>query len=122
MQTCQKLGKGNGGFYQPGYGDGATMHLKMMCLGKNWDPQTSLYGERRPVDGAEPPPIPSEFHKLVQRAIQDTHAYLSKEVKQKNVESVLPSMTPDICIVNFYTNTGRLGLHKVLLTFNYKQN
>ncbi|KAK1362735.1 putative DNA oxidative demethylase [Heracleum sosnowskyi] len=109
VQTCQKLGKGNGGFYQPGYGDGAK---KMMCLGKNWDPRTCSYGERRPVDGAEPPPIPGEFHKLVQKAIQNTHAYLLEEVGQKNVESVLPSMTPDICIVNFYTSTGRLGLHK----------
>ncbi|KAK1362737.1 DNA oxidative demethylase [Heracleum sosnowskyi] len=112
VQTCQKLGKGNGGFYQPGYGDGAKMLLKMMCLGKNWDPKTGSYGERRPVDGAEPPPIPGEFHMLVQKAIQDTHAYLLEEVGQKNVESVLPSMTPDICIVNFYTSTGRLGLHK----------
>lgn len=112
VQTCQKLGLGNGGFYQPGYGDGATMHLRMMCLGKNWDPKTSRYEERRPVDGAEPPPIPGEFHKLVQKAIQDTHAYLLKEVKQIDLESVLPSMTPDICIVNFYTSTGRLGLHK----------
>lgn len=113
MKTCRKLGQGNGGFYQPGYGDRAKMHLKMMCLGKNWDPQTSSYGERRPEDGAEPPPIPREFHQLVQSAIQYTHAYLLKEDKQTNVESVLPSMTPDICIVNFYTHNGRLGLHKV---------
>ncbi|KAL8118829.1 DNA N(6)-methyladenine demethylase ALKBH1C-like [Apium graveolens] len=112
VQTCRKLGIGNGGFYQPGYGDGAKMHLKMMCLGKNWDPQTSLYQKRRPVDGAEPPPIPSEFHKLVQKAIQYAHAYLLEEVGNKNVESVLPSMIPDICIVNFYTSSGRLGLHK----------
>jgi alkylated DNA repair dioxygenase AlkB len=29
------------------------------------------------------------------------------------VEDVLPAMSPDICIVNFYTTTGRLGLHQV---------
>ncbi|KAI5391396.1 hypothetical protein KIW84_076266, partial [Lathyrus oleraceus] len=25
---------------------------------------------------------------------------------------ILPSMTPDICIVNFYSTSGRLGLHQ----------
>ncbi|WOH10867.1 hypothetical protein DCAR_0730342 [Daucus carota subsp. sativus] len=112
VQTCRKLGLGNGGFYQPGYGDQANMHLKMMCLGKNWDPKSSSYEERRSEDGAEPPPIPIEFHQLVQKAIQDTHAHQCKQVKQKDVESVLPSMTPDICIVNFYTTNGKLGFHK----------
>lgn len=112
VRTCRKLGRGNGGFYQPAYEDGAKMHLNMMCLGKNWDPKTSSYGERRPVDDAEPPPIPSEFHQLVEKAIQVTHAHLLTEDKQKEVESVLPSMKPDICIVNFYTSNGKLGLHQ----------
>lgn len=85
----------------------------MMCLGKNWDCESKLYAERRAADGAEPPPIPREFHQLVQKAIQDADSYLLKEVKQSYVESVLPLMTPDICIVNFYTSTGRLGLHQV---------
>ncbi|BAT97569.1 hypothetical protein VIGAN_09104900 [Vigna angularis var. angularis] len=29
-----------------------------------------------------------------------------------HAEDILPSMTPDICIVNFYTNNGKLGLHQ----------
>lgn len=91
------------------------LHLKMMCLGKNWDPETSKYGERRTVDGAKPPLIPSEFHQLVHKAIQDTQASLQKMFKRKNVEGTLLPLSPDICIVNFYTNSGRLGLHQVLL-------
>ncbi|KAK1362025.1 hypothetical protein POM88_046499 [Heracleum sosnowskyi] len=116
VQTCQKLGRGNGGFYQPVFSNGGSVHSKIMCLGKIWVFETKLYAERRAVDGAEPPPIPSEFHNLVQKAIQDAHAYLLKEDKQSHVESVLPLMTPDICVVNFYTTTGRLGLHQVIFT------
>lgn len=112
VKTCRQLGLGSGGFYQPVYGDGAKLHLKMMCLGKNWDPETSKYGERRPIDGAKPPLIPSEFHQLIHKALQDTQASLQKMVKRKNVEGTLPSLSPDICIVNFYTNSGRLGLHQ----------
>ncbi|KAA8540225.1 hypothetical protein F0562_024212 [Nyssa sinensis] len=45
-------------------------------------------------------------------AIQDSHAWLKKESKSYNVEDILPSMSPNICIVNFYTKSGRLGLHQ----------
>ncbi|CAH8358553.1 unnamed protein product [Eruca vesicaria subsp. sativa] len=50
-----ELGLGEGGFYQPHFRDGASLHLKMMCLGKNWDPQTSRYGDTQPHDGSVPP-------------------------------------------------------------------
>lgn len=85
----------------------------MMCLGKHWDPETSTYSGERPSDGAKPPLIPDEFHDLVKRAIKDSHAYLEKHCKKRDVEDILPSMSPNICIVNFYTKSGRLGLHQV---------
>ncbi|CAK9179843.1 unnamed protein product [Ilex paraguariensis] len=112
IKTCRELGLGTGGFYQPGYRDGAKLHLKMMCLGKNWDPETSKYSDHRSIDGAKPPIIPDEFHKLVKGAIQDSHSYLKKQLNARNVEGSLPSMSPNICIVNFYTSSGRLGLHQ----------
>lgn len=112
VKKCRDLGMGFGGFYQPGYGDGAKLHLKMMCLGKNWDPETSMYGACRPIDGAKPPIIPNEFHQLVQRTIQESHAVIGKDTKSSSVEKILPSMSANICIVNFYSETGRLGLHK----------
>ncbi|KAI3512223.1 hypothetical protein L1887_19516 [Cichorium endivia] len=34
VKTCRELGTGDGGFYQPGYDNGAKLHFKMMCLGK----------------------------------------------------------------------------------------
>lgn len=111
---CRDLGLGPGGFYQPGYRDGANLHLKMMCLGKNWDPVTSQYGTARPTDGAVPPTIPAEFYQLVGKAIQDSHALIEKKSRgRRDIEAELPFMSPDICIANFYSATGKLGLHQV---------
>jgi len=70
----------------------------MMCLGKNWDPRSRLYGSTRPIDGAQAPAIPREFTHIVQAVI--------------SAATEVPQITPDICIVNFYDSTGRLGLHQ----------
>ncbi|GLT56049.1 hypothetical protein SLA2020_291220 [Shorea laevis] len=112
VKKCRELGLGPGGFYEPGYRDGAKLHLKMMCLGKNWDPETSKYDDHRSVDGAKSPAIPHEFCQLVGEAIKDSHALILGNSNARNVEEILPSVSPDICIVNFYTATGRLGLHQ----------
>nr|KYP45483.1 Alpha-ketoglutarate-dependent dioxygenase alkB isogeny [Cajanus cajan] len=112
VKVCRELGVGPGGFYQPGYASGAKLRLKMMCLGKDWDPQTYKYGKKRVIDGSEPPSIPNYFSELVSRSIKEAHSLIKKECRVWNVEDELPSMTPDICIVNFYTNNGKLGLHQ----------
>ncbi|BFG24127.1 hypothetical protein CerSpe_104010 [Prunus speciosa] len=112
VKLCRDLGLGPGGFYQPGYRDGAKLNLKMMCLGKNWDPETSSYGDHRPFDGAKPPSIPVEFFQLVKSAIEESHSLIRKDSKVSNSESILPWMSPDICLVNFYSSSGRLGLHQ----------
>ncbi|KAF8110520.1 hypothetical protein N665_0083s0082 [Sinapis alba] len=112
VKKCRELGLGEGGFYQPGYGDGALLHLKMMCLGRNWDPQTSRYGDSRPRDGSIPPKIPFEFNQFVQKAIKDSQSLVATSSKKTKGEDEIPSMSPDICITNFYTSTGRLGLHQ----------
>ncbi|KAK2647487.1 hypothetical protein Ddye_014976 [Dipteronia dyeriana] len=119
VKTCQELGKGPGGFYQPGYKSGAKLRLQMMCLGLNWDPETREYEELRSFDGCEPPAIPGKFLRLVQRAIQDAHALIEKDLIANNVEEILPAMSPDICIVSFYNTRGRLGLHQDRDETNY---
>ena len=116
VKKCRDLGLGLGGFYQPGYRDGAKLRLKMMCLGKNWDPETGNYGDHRPVDEAKPPTIPAEFYELVKKSIEDSHSLIQKNSKSSNVESILPWMSPNICLVNYYSENGRLGLHQVCLT------
>ncbi|KAD4888603.1 hypothetical protein E3N88_20676 [Mikania micrantha] len=48
------------------------------------------------------------FHKnlfLVQALVQDAQTHLKSD-------NEIPSMCPDVCLVNFYTSTGRLGLHQ----------
>ena len=49
MKKCRDLSIGFGGFYDPSYRNGGKLHLKMLCLGKNWDPETSMYGDQRPI-------------------------------------------------------------------------
>ncbi|WJX71592.1 hypothetical protein P8452_55571 [Trifolium repens] len=93
VKVCRELGLGEGGFYQPGYEGGTKLHLKMMCLGKNWDPQTSEYGDYRPCDGSVPPEIPREFLTLVHSAIEDSYS-----VTKPSESKPFPSISPDICI------------------------
>ncbi|KAJ6865509.1 hypothetical protein NC651_035922 [Populus alba x Populus x berolinensis] len=112
VKTCREIGRGPGGFYRPGYKNGAKLRLQMMCLGLNWDPETRKYEDQSPADGCKPPCIPRKFNQLVETAIQDAHGLLGKDCALSNVEDMLPAMSPDICIVNFYTTTGRLGLHQ----------
>ncbi|XP_002529184.2 uncharacterized protein LOC8260434 [Ricinus communis] len=112
VNKCRNLGLGPGGFYQPGYRGGAKLRLKMMCLGRNWDPDTSSYEELRSIDGAAAPIIPDEFCELVKKAMKDSIALSQRNNKATSAEDILPGMTPDICVVNFYSTSGRLGLHQ----------
>ncbi|WVZ52744.1 hypothetical protein U9M48_003774, partial [Paspalum notatum var. saurae] len=73
-------------------------YLWMMSLGKNWDPTARSYGPTRPFDGAQAPTIPDAFKMIAQTA--------------NSTASESPQITPDICIVNYYTNSGKLGLHQ----------
>ncbi|KAF9685332.1 hypothetical protein SADUNF_Sadunf03G0043500 [Salix dunnii] len=112
IKLCRDIGLGPGGFYQPVYRDGGRMHLKMMSLGRSWDPDRGEYVEHRPVDGAKAPIFPSDFHPLVERAIKDSHALIERNLKSTSAEVILPSLSPNICVVNFYSESGRLGLHQ----------
>ncbi|GJZ72733.1 oxoglutarate/iron-dependent dioxygenase [Tanacetum coccineum] len=101
VKICQEFGMGPGGFYQPGFNSGAKLNLHMMCFGRNWDPQTK-YAARYRCDGSQTPPVPDKLVSLVKTSIKDSQAHDDK----------IPSMHPHICIVNFYTTTGRLGMHQ----------
>lgn len=85
----------------------------MMCLGLSWDPETRKYEEFRLADGSKTPSIPDHFSSLVERSLQVAHALIKKEFQVTRVEDILPSLSPNICIVNFYSASGRLGLHQV---------
>ncbi|CAL9228733.1 unnamed protein product [Arabidopsis halleri] len=110
VKTCRELGVKPAGFYQPGYRVGSKLHLQMMCLGRNWDPQTK-YSKNTDID-SKAPDIPVAFSVLVEEAIREAHALIDRESGTEDAERILPVMSPDICIVNFYSETGRLGLHQ----------
>ncbi|KAL9247254.1 hypothetical protein vseg_020704 [Gypsophila vaccaria] len=106
LEICRHHGLGPTSFYQPSFGEGGKMHLKLMCFGAFWNPETNRYGESRP-------PIPQKFLELVDRAITDSRSLIAEDPRVKDVESVLPSVKPDVCLVNYYApRTGRLGLHQ----------
>ncbi|KAG7553696.1 Alpha-ketoglutarate-dependent dioxygenase AlkB-like [Arabidopsis suecica] len=110
VKTCRELGVKPAGFYQPGYRVGSKLHLQMMCLGRNWDPQTK-YSKNTDID-SKAPDIPVAFSVLVEEAIREAHALIDRESGTEDAERILPVMSPDICIVNFYSESGRLGLHQ----------
>ncbi|KAI3826089.1 hypothetical protein L1987_00131 [Smallanthus sonchifolius] len=112
VKTCRELGISDGGFYQPGYSGGTKLHLQMMCLGQNWDPETRTYSELREFDKSKPPVIPEKFHEMVKKAIVDSNEFIRGNAVSSDERKVFPSISPDICIVNFYTKSGRLGLHQ----------
>ncbi|WVZ75796.1 LOW QUALITY PROTEIN: hypothetical protein U9M48_023827, partial [Paspalum notatum var. saurae] len=95
VRMCQQLGSGPGGFYRPSYKNGAKLNLWMI---KNWDPTARSYGPTRPLDGAQAPATLDAFKMIAQTANSTTNEF--------------PQITPDICIVNYYTNSGKLGLHQ----------
>ncbi|KAK1411779.1 hypothetical protein QVD17_32506 [Tagetes erecta] len=112
VKTCRDLGISAGGFYQPGYSSGTKLHLKMFCLGKNWDPESSKYTEFRPFDKSKPQEIPEKFQGIVKKAIQDSNEFIQGGNRSSDEGRLIPTMSPDICIVNFYNKSGRLGLHQ----------
>ncbi|RZC82503.1 hypothetical protein C5167_045288 [Papaver somniferum] len=112
IKVCRDLGLGAGGFYKPCFGNGGKMNLQMMCLGMDWDPERKVYDYRRSVDDAIPPSVPDEFKQIVKRAVTESHALIKEKHKKCNPADVIPSMQPDICIINFYSKTGTLGLHQ----------
>ncbi|KAI3683890.1 hypothetical protein L1987_84405 [Smallanthus sonchifolius] len=80
VRTCRELGISDGGFYQPGYTGGTKLPLQMMCLGKNWDPESHKYTELRPFDKAKPPRIPENcgLRGVVSRDKDDSGTSLKK--------------------------------------------
>ena len=73
------------------------MHVRMVCLGRHWNPLTYTYEQTRAdYDGALVPPMPEEFAALAIRAAQDAGF----------------AFRPDICLINWYGPEGRMGLHQ----------
>ena len=86
----------NGG-YVPTVRGGGKMHVRMLCLGRHWNPLTYRYeSTRADHDGAPAAPIPPEWVGVA----RDVAAAAGFEA------------TPDICLINWYGGDGRMGLHQ----------
>lgn len=96
-ERCLALGAAGAGFYTPVVRGGHPMSVRMLCLGRHWNARTYSYEDRRSdVDGLPAPSLPAELAALGRRAGAEAGF----------------SFTPDMCIVNWYSVTSRMGLHQ----------
>jgi DNA alkylation damage repair protein AlkB len=97
IQRCRELGNNPAGFYTPQVSGGRHMRIQMVCLGKHWNAKTYKYeASRSDYDGLPVQELPEDLKQL---------ARLAASAAGMQIE-------PDICILNFYTGAGRLGLHQ----------
>ncbi|KAL2622569.1 hypothetical protein R1flu_002774 [Riccia fluitans] len=116
VRMCQQLGLGPGGFYQPQFNEQNKLHLRMMCLGMQWQPSVRSYQTRRTAfDNALAPPIPGFLLRAVDKSLRVAQALGDRGKSRTELiaqGSTLPHMVPDICVINFYEFSGKLGMHQ----------
>ena len=94
---CLALGAADAGFYTPIVRGGHPMSVRMLCLGRHWNAREYRYEPvRSDVDGRPAPPLPPELAGIA-RAVGHAAGF---------------DMAPDICIVNWYSASSRMGLHQ----------
>ena len=97
VDECRSLMDGPAGGYTPTVRGGGKMHVRMMCLGRHWNPQTYRYTETRAdFDGAPVARVPDGWVRLAS-AIAASAGF---------------RFEPDICLINLYGPDGRMGLHQ----------
>jgi DNA alkylation damage repair protein AlkB len=94
---CLELGSGDAGFYTPIVRGGHPMSVRMLCLGRHWNARTYAYEDlRTDIDGRPAPPLPADLARRASEAAQDAGF----------------RFTPDLCIINWYGPSSRMGLHQ----------
>jgi len=97
VERCLELGSRDAGFYTPIVRGNHPMSVKMLCLGRHWNARTYRYEDNRTdVDGLPAASLPPEFAALATQIAREAGF----------------DMSPDLCIVNWYTATSRMGLHQ----------
>jgi alkylated DNA repair protein (DNA oxidative demethylase) len=96
LETAREWLDGPAGGYVPTVRGGGRMHVTMMCLGRHWNARTYGYEPtRRDFDQAPVPGLPAAWRALAQRAAKAADFQIA----------------PDIGIINWYDEDGRMGLH-----------
>jgi alkylated DNA repair protein (DNA oxidative demethylase) len=94
---CRAILDGPAGGYVPTVRGGGRMRVRMVCLGRHWNPLTYTYeATRADYDGAAVPPVPADLAALASRIAAEA-GY---------------TFEPDICLINWYGPEGRMGLHQ----------
>lgn len=96
-QECRALADGPVPMYTPTVRGGRPMSVGMLCLGRHWNALTYGYeSHRSDFDGQPAPPIPTALAEAaVAAAARAGYTF-----------------EPDICIVNFYSEASRMGVHQ----------
>jgi DNA alkylation damage repair protein AlkB len=94
---CAEIGQHNAGFYVPVVRGGAYMKIQMVCLGLHWNARTYGYESVR-----------SDYDNL---PVQELPEELKQIARHAAAEATM-TIEPDLCILNYYTESGRLGLHQ----------
>lgn len=97
VARCRELMDGPAGGYTPTVRGGGKMRVRMLCLGRHWNPLTYAYtSTRADYDDAPVAAVPDEWVDLAAAAARDAGF----------------EFRPDICLINFYGADGRMGLHQ----------
>jgi DNA alkylation damage repair protein AlkB len=97
VARCLDLGARDAGFYTPIVRGGHPMSVRMLCLGRHWNARTYAYEDvRSDIDGRPAPPLPEDFVSVAVEAARAAGF----------------AFTPDLCIVNWYSASSRMGLHQ----------
>lgn len=92
---CRELIEAAG--YVPKVRGGGQMHVRMVCLGRHWNPLTYRYEAiRSDYDGRAVPPLSPGWRDLAIRIASDAGF----------------PFAPDICLINFYDSASRMGMHQ----------
>jgi alkylated DNA repair protein (DNA oxidative demethylase) len=97
VARCRTIMDGPAGGYVPTVRGGGRMRVRMVCLGRHWNPLTYRYeATRADYDDAPVPPVPADFVALAARMAAEAGF----------------TYQPDICLINWYGADGRMGLHQ----------
>lgn len=97
VAECRAFMDGPAGGYVPTVRGGGKMHVRMVCLGRHWNPLTYRYEDvRSDYDNQPVLPVPPEWQALAARAAAAAGF----------------DFTPDIGLINLYEDDGRMGLHQ----------
>jgi len=97
VEQCRAFIDGPTGGYVPTVRGGGKMRVRMTCLGRHWNATTYSYeAHRGDHDGRAVEPVPAEWVALASRLAADAGMV----------------MRADICLINWYGDGGRMGLHQ----------